>query len=258
MEERKIKRTERRKREMVVRRAAVMASLIAIIMLLSVTHVSAMKDKAIETKRADAAEKQIKVLLAENAMVKAKKDIHIKNMEKALASALQEYSLIKYMKEKELFLADHNYNEFTPDQMKDALIKKDTVIAGLKDYYKKETGKEVADVVAVNFEVTMYTNAEGAYSKDNPNYGRTASGAFTAPGSVAAPRSIPFNSTVLVGDTKCYEVAGTDNLDVKDRGGAIVVSRGGKVRIDIWVDSLEEAKKYGRKQTEGFIITHKE
>lgn len=135
-----------------------------------------------------------------------------------------------------------------------------------KGAYKEDTNKKVtlssrgnsrAKVKEVLFEVTMYTNEGGAYSKDDPLYGTMANGEKTHIGAVAAPKSIPFGTKILLTDLpEGWEHLGKGVFVVKDRGGAIIEKEvdGKKVYcIDIYVGNKEYAYKWGRRIVKGYM-----
>ena len=107
------------------------------------------------------------------------------------------------------------------------------------------------------FEVTMYTNEGGAYSKDDPLYGTMANGEKTHIGAVAAPKSIPFGTKILLTDLpEGWGHLGKGVFVVKDRGGAIIEKEvdGKKVYcIDIYVGNKEYAYKWGRRIVKGYM-----
>ena len=134
-----------------------------------------------------------------------------------------------------------------------------------KDDMKQENIEEVVNrgskrnIKEVTFEVTMYTNAEGAYKKGSKNYGTMASGEKTFIGAIAAPKSIPFDTRIVFRDLpEGWESLGKGAFVVKDRGGAIKekVVNGEKVYcIDIYIGDKEVAKKWGRRLVKGFILS---
>lgn len=127
----------------------------------------------------------------------------------------------------------------------------------LQAFYKNTTGNEIEEIREVRIESTMFTNAEGAWPSDSPNYGMMASGKFTYPGAVAAPRNVPIGSTVIFTNELLAFDMHTRIFTVEDRGGRIVNGID-RVCIDIWTDDLEQAHQWGRnKETEGFIIIPK-
>jgi 3D (Asp-Asp-Asp) domain-containing protein len=69
-----------------------------------------------------------------------------------------------------------------------------------------------------------------------PHCGRTASGAWVGPGSIAAPRSVPFGTRLVV------EGYAFNPGVVQDRGGAIWGNR-----LDVWLPSRSQAFAWGRR-----------
>jgi RHS repeat-associated protein len=86
----------------------------------------------------------------------------------------------------------------------------------------------------VNMLVTGYDNSFQSTGKNpgDKGYGITKSGAVAGPGTIAAPRSIPFGTGMFVPGYGC----GT----VQDRGGAIKGSH-----IDVWFSSTKAAMNWG-------------
>lgn len=105
------------------------------------------------------------------------------------------------------------------------------------------------------FEVTMYTNAEGAY----PYAGKMANGKYTHSGACAAPIDIPFGSIIAldyVPEKFANKVLRI--LTKEDNGGAIKrkVAKSGNtvVCVDIWTDDHDLAVSWGRREIPGFIV----
>jgi cell division protein FtsB len=71
---------------------------------------------------------------------------------------------------------------------------------GLIEYIQKKTGLKVRNIVKAKFEVTAYTNAEGAWDVGDPNWGHTFSGKLASRGTAAAPKTIPIFSEVIFND----------------------------------------------------------
>lgn len=153
----------------------------------------------------------------------------------------------------------------------DKIIQLEKEIQDLKGYVTKDDNKEKNKEVKkpsrglsnrkfreATFEVTMYTNEGGAYSKDSPYYGTMSNGDQTHIGAVAAPKSIPFGTKILLTDLpKGWEHLGKGAFVVKDRGGKIIekVVNGEKVYcIDIYIGDRDYAYKWGRRIVKGYII----
>ena len=133
-----------------------------------------------------------------------------------------------------------------------------TELEGLREFYVRTTGHRVAEVKEVVFEATRYTNAEGWWPKGSPNYGKTTSGVFASVGTVAAPRSVPFGSTVLLTEPSLKE--SSEIFTVHDRGGAIKV-KDDVICIDIWTheSDIKNALAFGRqKKVGGYLIIPEE
>ena len=75
----------------------------------------------------------------------------------------------------------------------------------------------------------------------------TASGLNVEVGMCAAPDNIPFNSICVIPELGM-------ELNVQDRGGYIVNTYDGLVRLDVYFNSHEEALELGRRVVEGYIV----
>jgi len=84
--------------------------------------------------------------------------------------------------------------------------------------------------------VTGYDDSYESTGKNpgDPGYGITTSGKRAGPGTIAAPRDIPFGTGMFVPTYGC----GT----VQDRGGAIA-----HMHIDLWFSTEKEALNWGKK-----------
>lgn len=127
-------------------------------------------------------------------------------------------------------------------------------VTAMEKYKEKSASRGTSrNMKKVTFEVTMYTNAGGA----PPYKGLMANGKYTKEGVVAAPKSIPFGTEVML-DRVPDEWGSLKRIyEVSDRGGAIIEKsvNGEKVIcIDIWTDNKEEAKRWGRRKIEGWLI----
>ena len=93
------------------------------------------------------------------------------------------------------------------------------------------------------FEVSAYTNApdECGRDYDDPNFGLTSSGKQVAVGMVAAGRAFKIG-------TRMY-IEGIGYVTVEDRGGYIT-----NERLDVYVETKEEAFKIGRKDRKVYIF----
>ena len=77
--------------------------------------------------------------------------------------------------------------------------------------------------------------------------GITASGEYVAEGMCAAPDNIPFNSICAIPDLGL-------ELNVQDRGGYIINTYDGLVRLDVYFNSHQEALEFGRQIVEGYVV----
>jgi 3D (Asp-Asp-Asp) domain-containing protein len=126
---------------------------------------------------------------------------------------------------------------------------------GLIEFIEKKTGLKVAKIERANFEVTMYTNQEGA----PPYKGSTASGAVASRGTIAAPSSIPMHTLVMIDDMdEPWVRRGFDVVnEVLDRGGAVKekIKNGEKYyRIDVWAPSQDAKEGWGLREKKGWLI----
>jgi 3D (Asp-Asp-Asp) domain-containing protein len=88
------------------------------------------------------------------------------------------------------------------------------------------------------FEVTAYTSGYESTQKrkGDKGYGLTASGTYVKDGrTIACPQSFKFGTKL--------NIEGVGLRVCEDRGGAITTSK-----LDLYVDSLSEAVKFGRKK----------
>lgn len=97
------------------------------------------------------------------------------------------------------------------------------------------------------FEVSYYCACY--YCTQNGN-GQTASGAYAVQGvTIACPSDIPFGSEVYI--------EGVGTFINQDRGGFIQHVGSGVMRVDVYLDSHEEALSRGRYNRTGHIIINK-
>lgn len=107
----------------------------------------------------------------------------------------------------------------------------------------KDVGESAGGVLQV-FEITAYTAGFESTGKvkGDEGYGVTASGEVVSEGRTAAcPPSIPFGTKL--------EIEGMGVYVCEDRGADITEGR-----LDIYTDSLDEARQFGRKTLEVNII----
>ena len=96
----------------------------------------------------------------------------------------------------------------------------------------------------VTFELSAYCPCE--YCCDTYT-GITASGLNVEVGMCAAPDNIPFDSICVIPELGM-------ELNVQDRGGYIISTYDGLVRLDVYFISHEEALEFGRRVVEGYIV----
>ena len=96
----------------------------------------------------------------------------------------------------------------------------------------------------VTFELSAYCPCE--YCCDTYT-GITASGLNVEVGMCAAPDNIPFDSICAIPELGM-------ELNVQDRGGYIMNTYDGLVRLDVYCNSHEEALGFGRRVVEGYIV----
>ena len=109
---------------------------------------------------------------------------------------------------------------------------------------KSTKQKEELNKQWVTFELSAYCPCE--YCCDTYT-GITASGLNVEVGMCAAPDNIPFDSICVIPELNM-------KLNVQDRGGYIINTYDGLVRLDIYCNSHEEALKFGRRIIEGYVI----
>ena len=132
-----------------------------------------------------------------------------------------------------------NAKDFTDINVsrRDAVLNKWASVNPLYDNY--DTG-EPDDITII---ATAYTASIEECGKDD---GITASGKLVSPGCIAAPRDIPFGTKI--------RVSGLGVFNVEDRGGAIVRVSDNIIKIDIWMESYNEAIKFGKRIYKGKIL----
>lgn len=104
--------------------------------------------------------------------------------------------------------------------------------------------KEIKVAAVYTFEVTAYTAGAKSTGKrpGDPGYGVTASGARAKEGrTIACPKRFSFGTKIYIPELK-------NTFVCEDRGGAI---RGD--RLDIYFESVSEARKFGRKNMKVMI-----
>ncbi len=95
------------------------------------------------------------------------------------------------------------------------------------------------------YQVTAYTAGPESTGKtqDHPEYGITASGAKVRPGhTIACPVSLPFGTKIFIPHFNKEFVC-------EDRGSAITEGK-----LDVYIEDLQEALKFGRRDLEIMII----
>lgn len=106
--------------------------------------------------------------------------------------------------------------------------------------YDKYDDKKEDNITII---ATAYTSA----AEENGGWeGMNAIGGKLGPGCIAAPKDIPFQSKIRIN--------GLGVFNVEDRGGAIKRISNDIIRIDIWMNSYNEAMKFGRRIYNGRII----
>lgn len=109
--------------------------------------------------------------------------------------------------------------------------------------YAKSLGYEGYYIQMV--EVSAYDNC---YYCTQSGEGITASGTVAGHGTIAAPSNFEFGTQLLI--------EGFDNtvFTIEDRGGAIYMTEDGVARIDMWVETHEQALQVGRFVTPAYIF----
>lgn len=99
-----------------------------------------------------------------------------------------------------------------------------------------------SNVKEVNVRVSFYTSL----ASENGGYaGMNAINGKLALGSISAPKSVPFGSTISIPDMQNY--LGITEFTVDDRGGAIYIRDDGTYKLDVYVP-----KKQGESDSEYF------
>lgn len=114
-------------------------------------------------------------------------------------------------------------------------------------YLQKKFGVTIESTERVKVEITKYTDQEGYWALDDPRLGTMASGRKTYRGAAAMPRSIPFNTEVVI-EYDEHPDESSIVYTTEDRGGAIVeknVNNETVYKMDIWTDSYSEAYNWG-------------
>ena len=123
--------------------------------------------------------------------------------------------------------------------------------------YRNTGLRQIKEVL---FEVTMYTNAGGAWKVGSPYWGTMANGEKTHIGVVATPVEIPFGSQIIFKDIPDEWDWYLNKVFVaKDRGSAIVKkSVDGKeiYCVDVYTEDKNLAKEWGRRIISGYIIEY--
>lgn len=131
-------------------------------------------------------------------------------------------------------------------QYKTILSNKNNLIFYSSKNRKVETSRSSWRLIEVEAEITTYTagyESTGKYPSD-PAYGITASGKKVVPfHTIALPNEFPFGTEMIIEDDPNYQNV---VFVCEDRGGAIKTLNNGTVKVDMYVSSLDEAKKYGK------------
>lgn len=131
-------------------------------------------------------------------------------------------------------------------QHKTTSSNKNTTITTTSKNRDVETSRGSWRLIEVEAEITTYTagyESTGKYPSD-PAYGITASGKKVMPfHTIALPKEFPFGTEMIIEDDPNYQ---NIIFVCEDRGGAIKILNDGTVKVDMYVSSLDEAKKYGK------------
>lgn len=131
-------------------------------------------------------------------------------------------------------------------------IRPEDVVCSLSTLILEEPQEEIKKIEEImvpieeyfelDVEVTAYTNGPESTGKSpgHPAYGITSSGKSAGWGTIAAPREFPYGVEV--------EIPGYGRGVVQDRGGAIRWHpEKQKYILDVWMDDVKEARKWGRR-----------
>ena len=138
-----------------------------------------------------------------------------------------------------------NFEEIKLTKQKEELVKieEENEIKEENDLQQCENQEEI-NKQWVTFELSAYCPCE--YCCDTYT-GITASGLNVEVGMCAAPDNIPFDSICVIPELGI-------ELNVQDRGGYIINTYDGLVRLDVYCNSHEEALEFGRRVIEGYIV----
>ena len=132
-----------------------------------------------------------------------------------------------------------NFEEIKSTKQKEELIKIEEENNSQQYENQEEINKQW-----VTFELSAYCPCESCCDTYTSI---TASGLNVEVGMCAAPDNIPFDSICVIPELGM-------ELNVQDRGGYIINTYDGLVRLDVYCNSHEEALKFGRRVVEGYVI----
>lgn len=151
-------------------------------------------------------------------------------------------SVIILLKENEKIKSDINELKEEVKGLREKIdSNKNEVLNKVEDKVEKlSSNSKSKDYYITTMNVSAYTAGIESTGKtpDHPDYGKTASGTYVKEGrTVACPKSMPFGTVV--------EIEGFGKRICEDRGGAITNGK-----LDIYMESLDEALKFGRRDLE--------
>ena len=132
-----------------------------------------------------------------------------------------------------------NFKEIKSTKQKEELIKIEEENNSQQYENQEEINKQW-----VTFELSAYCLCESCCDTYTSI---TASGLNVEVGMCAAPDNIPFDSICVIPELGM-------ELNVQDRGGYIINTYDGLVRLDVYCNSHEEALEFGRRVVEGYVI----
>ena len=156
----------------------------------------------------------------------------------------ENFEEIKLIKQKEELVKIEKENEVKEeDNLQQYEIQEENEVKEEDNLQQCEIQEEI-NKQWVTFELSAYCPCE--YCCDTYT-GITASGLNVEVGMCAAPDNIPFDSICVIPELGM-------ELNIQDRGGYIVNTYDGLVRLDVYCSSHEEALEFGRRIVEGYII----
>ena len=119
-------------------------------------------------------------------------------------------------------------------------------------YNTTEEYEIIKNATPIDAELTAYCNCKICSEAWGS---QTAMQTHTRVGIIAVPKDIPLGSKIYIPDLKDYKEGGI--FEAEDRGGAVIVKNDGTHIIDVWLNTHEEVKEFGRKKAKVYLINNK-